>query len=170
MIESVALSEDVSVPGVIIGDTRVIFETDDSLSPDDPVGFFGTTNGAIMIDNSKPNLYKKWLKQIMSGISDNQRYKNLPMRRISGTDINGNPYAVVAVGSDTNKPFQSLADDWAGYYSGHAYNIRIQRFNKSFGVWTYVESDTVTPFYGDPFNSDRAIVAVANILKENNLA
>lgn len=169
MIESIELSENSIVPGVTIGNTRVLFEPDDSLTPDDDYGFFAANNGALIIDNSASS-YKKWLKQIMSGISDTQRYKNLPMRRISGTDINGNPYSVVVVGPDTNTHLQSLADDWAGYYSGHSYNLRIQHFNPAFKVWTYAESDTVTPFFGDPFSTDRSIVAVVNLLKENNLA
>ena len=83
MFENVQISDDLTVPGIVIGDSRIIFEPNEDIHPDDPQGFFAVPHGALIIDSSKPRIYAKWLKQIMSGISDSQRYKGLPMRRIN---------------------------------------------------------------------------------------
>lgn len=170
MFENVTLSDDLTVPAIVFKDVRVLFEPDESVTPDDPMGVFPTPTGALLVDSSKPRIYKKWLSQIMSGNSDSQRYKGLPMCRISGTDTHGNPYAVVVVGELSNTYLHSLGNDWAGYSSGHAYNIRVQDF-KAFGdsgIWTYRDPDSVVPFFGDPtiepYNS-AAIVKVYNLLK-----
>lgn len=164
MFEMVTLHDNAEVPAIVFSDTRILFVPDEDIHPDDPQGFFATSNGALMIDESNPRKYKSWLKQIMSGISDSQRYKGLPMRRIAGTDSHGNRYAVVVVGDSDNEHFQNLADEWAGYFSGHSYRIVVQDKKNVLDqyVWTRRESDTVRTFFGDPtaepYNS-KAIVA-----------
>lgn len=171
MFENVQISDDLIVPGIVFGNSRIIFEPCEDIHPDDPQGFFAVPHGALIIDSSKPRIYAKWLKQIMSGISDSQRYKGLPMRRINGTDVNGSAYSVVVIADSGNDSIQSLADQWAGYFSGHAYNIRVQDF-KTFGdsgIWSYRDSDTVNPFFGDPLSADyqnAAIVAAYELIKD----
>lgn len=172
MFEDIKVSDSLTVSGITLRNTRVLFEPCEDIHPDDSSpGLFSSANGALLIDDSKPAFYKKALKQIMAGISDSQRYRNLPMRRISGTDSSNSPYAVVAIGSTDNESFQALADEWAGYYSGHAYNVRVQDFNPQFNIWTYRDSDSVIPFFGDPTippHFDRAAVLVASLVKDDN--
>lgn len=170
MFIDIEITEGTTVPGIAFEKARILFEPCEEIHPEDGIGVFPTTNGALLIHAGNEKLYNKYLNQIMTGISDTQRYRGLPMRRISGTDTHGNRYAVVAVGPSDDEEFQTLADDWAGYLSGHAYNVRVQDYNDTFGVWTYRESDTLNPFFGDP-NSDtynpRAIVAAYQKVKND---
>lgn len=141
-----------------LGKVRVIFEPDESQTPQEVQGFFPVPNGALILDDSDKR-YSKWLKQIMSGNTDSQRYKGIPYTRFEGKDTHGNDYAVVAVGNPKNEDFMSLVDDWTGYISGNAYSVRVQDFNDNYNLWTYRDTDNQYSFFGNPSTDPRAFVA-----------